>query len=66
MSTAVHVLLSAPVPIVTVALVLRYGPSALVFLMAGLVAVLAPGKRGDRALAVLRLVRSAPPRRKRT
>ncbi|MFB9905087.1 hypothetical protein [Allokutzneria oryzae] len=67
MSTAVQVLLSAPVPIAAVALSLRYGPSALVFLIAGIVAVLAPGKRGDRALAVLRLVRSSAPRRgKRT
>ncbi|ALG14150.1 hypothetical protein H4W33_005875 [Kibdelosporangium phytohabitans] len=63
MSTLVHVLLSAPLPLATVALLLRYGPSALVFLVAGVMAVIAPGPQGDRALAVLRLLRtSAPPR----
>ncbi|SDN18580.1 hypothetical protein [Allokutzneria albata] len=65
MSTSVHVLLSAPVSIALMALSLRYGPSALVFLIAGIVAVLAPGKRGERALAVLRLL-GPPQRRKRT
>ncbi|MEU5850402.1 hypothetical protein [Saccharopolyspora shandongensis] len=63
MSTLAQALLSAPIPIATMALLLRYGPSALVFLLAGVVAVLMPGRRGERALAVLRLLRAAAPRR---
>ncbi|QIZ35032.1 hypothetical protein [Saccharopolyspora sp. ASAGF58] len=63
MSPLLQALLSAPLPIATVALLLRYGPSALVFLLAGVVAVLIPGKRGERALAVLRLLWAVTPRR---
>ncbi|GAB3479895.1 hypothetical protein [Amycolatopsis cihanbeyliensis] len=66
MATCAQFLLDAPVPIVTTALALRYGPSALLVLLAGGVAVLVPGQRGERALVVLRLCRrSAPARRKR-
>lgn len=57
------VLLNAPIPIATVALLLRYGPSALLAVIAGVVAVLATDERGERALAVLRLVRDSPARR---
>ncbi|ONI73044.1 hypothetical protein ALI144C_44640 [Actinosynnema sp. ALI-1.44] len=63
MSTLVHVLLSAPLPLATIALLLRYGPSALVFLVAGVMAVIARGPQGERALAVLRLLRTSTPQR---
>src|SRR5437899_2321526 len=60
MSASALALFSAPASLAVAALVLRHGPSAVVTLVAGVVAVLAPGKRGDRALAVLRLLRAAP------
>ncbi|CCH35399.1 hypothetical protein ABZ816_12410 [Actinosynnema sp. NPDC047251] len=63
MHTAVQLLLNAPVPIATAAVVLRYGPSAVVFLVAGVAAVLVPGPRGERALTVLRLLRATATRR---
>lgn len=58
-----QVLLDAPIPIATVALLLRFGPSAILLVIAGAVAVLVPGERGERALAVLRLVRTPGRRR---
>lgn len=63
MSTLVHVLLSAPLPLATVALLLRYGPSALVFLVAGVMAVIAPGRQGERALVVFRLLHTSTAQR---
>lgn len=51
-------LASLPASITVITLALRYGPSAVLTLIAGVVAVLVPGRRGDRALAVLRLVRA--------
>ncbi|WP_216211304.1 hypothetical protein [Amycolatopsis aidingensis] len=67
MATFAQFLLDAPVPIVTTALALRYGPSALLVLLAGGTAVLTPGRRGERALVVLRLCQQpAPARRKRS
>jgi hypothetical protein len=64
MPTFLHVLLDAPVPIAVTALLLRNGPSAVLVLVAGVVAAVVPGKRGARALAVLRVVvsRRAPRR----
>lgn len=48
-----------PVSLVALALGLRYGPDAVVRLLAGLVAVLTKDKgRGDRALTVLRLLQT--------
>ncbi|MEU4802366.1 hypothetical protein [Actinosynnema sp. NPDC023587] len=66
MHTSVHLLLSAPASIATAAVVLRYGPAAVVFLVAGIAAVLVPGPRGDRALTVLRLLCATATRRART
>ncbi|MEV0676671.1 hypothetical protein AB0I60_09125 [Actinosynnema sp. NPDC050436] len=65
MHTVTQLLLSAPVPIVVTAVVLRYGPSAVVVLVAGLAAALVPGRRGARALAVLRLMHTTTAQRAR-
>jgi len=51
-------LVSVPASLAVAALLLRHGPSAVLTLVAGVVAVLVPGKCGDRALAVLRLLRT--------
>lgn len=70
MLTSAYAAIGVPASIGTAVLLLRNGTPALLTLIAGLVAVLAPGKRGDRALAVLRLMRTPtaigkpePPRR---
>ena len=56
MSAFAEFLVVAPMPAVTAAVALRYGPQALVTLIAGVVATLTgDARRGDRALAVLRL-----------
>lgn len=52
-------LASLPVSITVITLMLRYGPSAVLTLIAGVVAVFVPGKPGDRAFAVLRLLRTS-------
>ncbi|CAM06245.1 hypothetical protein A8924_0068 [Saccharopolyspora erythraea NRRL 2338] len=66
MPVLVDVLVHAPLPIAAVVLLLRYGPSALLVTIAGVVAVLAVGERGDRALTVLRLLRATGQARGRT
>lgn len=65
MHTLTQLTLSAPVPIATAVVVLRYGPPAVVYLVAGVAAVLLPGPRGARALTVLRLLRTTARRRAR-
>ncbi|CAM3458610.1 hypothetical protein KIPE111705_09610 [Kibdelosporangium persicum] len=63
MSTSVELIAAVPVSIATVLLALRYGPFALVTLLAGVVAALTKQSgRGDRALAVLRLLHRSQPR----
>lgn len=56
MSASTYALVSVPASIAVLTLLLRHGPSALLTIVAGVVAVLVPGKRSDRALAVLRLL----------
>lgn len=65
MPMSVEALLAAPAPIVIVLLLVRYLPSALLALLAGAVAVLVADERGERALAVLRLLRRPPGGRRR-
>jgi len=63
MSAFATVLASIPISLVAVILLLRYGPDAIISLLAGAVAVLSKDKtRGTRALAVLRLLHSRRPR----
>lgn len=51
---------SAPLSIGTLVVILRYGPTAVVTLIAGAVAALTRhAKRGERAVAVLHLLQSA-------
>jgi hypothetical protein len=61
MPISVYTLVSIPASIGTIVLLLRHGAPALVILIAGVVAVLAPGRRGERALTVLRLLRAPSP-----
>jgi hypothetical protein len=58
MPTLVSVLTSAPASLAAVALLLRYGPSAALILIAGIVAILAGDKRASRAQAVLTMFTS--------
>lgn len=52
-----------PVSVLTVLVLVRYGPVALVTVVAGLVAALSRhGRRGQRALDVLTLLHGAPRR----
>lgn len=60
MPASAFALVSVPASILTVRILLAHGPSAVLTLVAGIVAVLAPGERGRRAFAVLRLLRAAP------
>ncbi|AHI02016.1 hypothetical protein KALB_8659 [Kutzneria albida DSM 43870] len=54
------VLVSVPASIAMITLLLRFGPPALLTLVAGMIAVLASGERGKRALVVLQLLRRSP------
>lgn len=67
MPTLVQVLTHLPVPLVAIVVLLRCAPSALLVLVAGVIAVAVPGERGERALTVLRLLlrRASPTRRSR-
>jgi hypothetical protein len=60
MSLSVDPLAAVPVSIAVTVVALRYGPAALLTLIAGIVAVLTPHhRRGERALAVLHLLQGA-------
>lgn len=53
--------LAAGGPVALVAVVLRFGPDAVLRLLAGTVAVLGDEKRGERCLEVLRILRGRDP-----
>lgn len=59
MPTLVQVLTHLPVPLLAIVVLLRYAPSALLVLLAGVVAVAVRGERGERALTVLRMLLQA-------
>jgi hypothetical protein len=66
MSVLAEMFTAVPIPMAATVVILRFGPSALVTLLAGAVAVLTRrSEQGERAVTVLRLLRSRPQNRAR-